>query len=468
MLVFTSKIPVINEMTKENFISLCSEWVYTSPHYHQIKIEYNLKKEDYEISKENITCQFTHYEDNDSEVVAFRLKNIDDEKIWTLDIIFIIQSGGKFINVQNNLDSQEYHPQMPQNHKPNFIKKLIESGYGKQEDFFKIGDVPLVCDANSVDKCAEYMNGNVNKDIPMVYISKDYDTYEVDTEKLSKWLSGMAYVVIESDKEVSFKLKELTESKNAHNGYIGIYYPGESNYQIYSPFRFEKARIESQIVVIVQQSLINRMSSNEYSWIQIQALKTKRLLNKSSEISKKELDEYVRYADENEKDLKEKIAYYQKENNNLQAQLEKARTQKNTANIQLCTDLQDFYNGEQYDFILSLLRQVKNHIGELNLKNRRQHEILNSFVENNEMVGEGERIMDDLKQIFKPGFKWNSVNIGKLKQLGFSIQDNGHKKIIFHDDKYMYTVSGTPGDARGISNLYGEIERGISVSKKML
>lgn len=34
MLVFTSKIPVINEMTKENFISLCSEWVYTSPHYH--------------------------------------------------------------------------------------------------------------------------------------------------------------------------------------------------------------------------------------------------------------------------------------------------------------------------------------------------------------------------------------------------------------------------------------------------
>ena len=97
-----------------------------------------------------------------------------------------------------------------------------------------------------------------------------------------------------------------------------------------------------------------------------------------------------------------------------------------------------------------------------------QHEILNSLVENNEMVGEGERIMDDLKQIFKPGFKWNSVNIGKLKQLGFSIQDNGHKKIIFHDDKYMYTVSGTPGDARGISNLYGEIERGISVSKKML
>lgn len=468
MLVFTSKIPVIDKMTKEDFVSLCSEWVYSSPHYHQIKIEYDIEKDDYEISKENITCQFTYYEDNDAEVVAFKLKNVDGEKIWTLEIIFISQVNGKFINIQNNLDSQEYNPQMPQNHKPNFIKKLLESGYGQQDDFFKIVDTPLACDKSSVDKCAEYMNGRTHKELPMVYISKDYNTYKVDAHKLSRWLSGMAYVVVESNKDVSFKLKELTESKNAHNGYIGIYYPGENNYQIYSPFKFDEGKIESQIVVIVQQSLINRRSSNEYSWIQIQMLKTKRLLNESSEINKKKLDEYVKYADENERDLKDKITYYQKENSNLQAQLERARMQKNTANIQLCTDLQDFYSGEQYDFILYVLRQVKSHIGTLDLKSKRQHEILNSIIENNKLIGEGEAIIEDLKQIFKPGFKWNSVTINKLKQLGFSIQDNGHKKIIFHDDKYMYTVSGTPGDGRGIANTFGDIERGISICKKIL
>ena len=142
--------------------------------------------------------------------------------------------------------------------------------------------------------------------------------------------------------------------------------------------------------------------------------------------------------------------------------------QKNTANIQLCTDLQDFYSGEQYDFILYVLRQVKSHIGTLDLKSKRQHEILNSIIENNKLIGEGEAIIEDLKQIFKPGFKWNSVTINKLKQLGFSIQDNGHKKIIFHDDKYMYTVSGTPGDGRGIANTFGDIERGISICKKIL
>ena len=99
MLVFTSKIPVKSEMTNEDFIELCTKWVYGSPHYHKLMMKYSIEKENYEINKENITCQFTHYEDQNAGVVAFRLRNEDGERRWTLDILFITQQGEKFISI---------------------------------------------------------------------------------------------------------------------------------------------------------------------------------------------------------------------------------------------------------------------------------------------------------------------------------------------------------------------------------
>lgn len=87
---------------------------------------------------------------------------------------------------------------------------------------------------------------------------------------------------------------------------------------------------------------------------------------------------------------------------------------------------------------------------------------------NNHPTGENERIISELKHIFKPGMKWNASTKGKIKSLGFKIIEGDHDKIVFKDNKYMYTVASTPSDNRSPKNLFSEIERGISISKKML
>ena len=123
MLLFSTKIPVYPDMSEEEFIYICSEWVYNSPHYHNIEINYDLsKKEDYSIEKDNITCMISCYNDENADITAFRLINAeDDNHTWTIDFLFICEGDKKFVSVQNNLDSKTYNYRTPKNRKPNFI-----------------------------------------------------------------------------------------------------------------------------------------------------------------------------------------------------------------------------------------------------------------------------------------------------------------------------------------------------------
>lgn len=468
MLVFATKIPIKPDVDEKKFIDLCAEWVYGSPHYHNIEIEYDISTHsDYEITKENIKCEITCYKDENTSIVAFRLHNDDHGTLWVIDLLYIDVNGDRFISVQNNCDSNSYDPRFPKSHKPNFIKLLMEKEYGRYDSVFPVCDHALQCNRANVKDFVAYINGEKYYPLPMVYVSKDYDSYAVNYELLARWLSGMAYVIVEDSKETSYIMKELTISKNAHNGYIGIYYPGIDKYQVYSCADFPSGKFESNISLILQQSLINHMPTNEYNWTQIQLLKSKAKLVKA-EGKSQELDDFINLADNTEKELKEKIEYLQRSNDALTAQLEALKTKSQESTICLTTDLTDFYTDEQHDFVIYIMNEVAEHQHGLDSSKIRQHEILQSIIDNNRPTGENERIISELKRIFKAGMKWNASTKGKIKSLGFQIIEGDHDKIIFKDNKYMYTVSSTPSDYHGPKNLFSEIERGISISKKML
>ena len=471
MLVFATKIPIKSDVTEQMFIDICAEWVYGSPHYHNIDIKYDISNHcDYEIVKDNIKCEITCYKEKESDtnIVAFRLHNYDREMLWIIELLYIRDNDKCFISVQNNCDSKRYDPHFPKSHKPNFIKLLMEKGYGFEDDFFPVSDTVIYCNQSNVDEYAAYINGIRKSFLPMVYISRDYDSYAVNCDQLAKWLSGMACVVVEENKETSILLRKLTNSRNAHNGFIGIYFPDTIKYQIYSCDDFPSGKFETNISLILQQSLINNMSTDEYNWTKIQLLKSKANLDKVILESKEELNEYVTFADKTVNELEEKISYLQRTNDVLTAQIETLKAKNKESTICIKTDITDFYIDEQRDFVLYLLREVAEKMHSLNTSKYRQHEILQSIIDNNEPTGENERIINELKRLIKPGMKWNSNTKHRIKSLGFQIVEGDHDKLVFKDNKYMYTISSTPSDNRGAKNLFSEIERGISISKKML
>jgi len=56
---------------------------------------------------------------------------------------------------------------------------------------------------------------------------------------MAQQLSGVAHVFQEYDKNTSLKLKEATDSKNAYNGYVGIYFPKSKHHELFSRDQFK-------------------------------------------------------------------------------------------------------------------------------------------------------------------------------------------------------------------------------------
>lgn len=66
------------------------------------------------------------------------------------------------------------------------------------------------------------------------------------------------------------------------------------------------------------------------------------------------------------------------------------------------------------------------------------------------------------------GGKLNKSTKSDLRNIGFDvIEEKGHPKLIFHNNqKYKFTISGTPGSKRDGKNIYSDICEKLDIYKK--
>ena len=124
----------------------------------------------------------------------------------------------------------------------------------------------------------------------------------------------------------------------------------------------------------------------------------------------------------------------------------------------------DLYPGEQHDFVLSILKQVREKCPE----GSRPRDIINSLLAENKPIGRAQEILDELNRIFKKGDPSTEKDISDLEALGFKYTPSRkHPKLRFHD-KYMFVLSATPSDKqRGSLNKLKEINKCIAISQKV-
>ena len=147
-----------------------------------------------------------------------------------------------------------------------------------------------------------------------------------------------------------------------------------------------------------------------------------------------------------------------------QLELQKQRSEIAKSGKLLAAEGIDLYEGEQLDFILSLLEQARPRCPE----GSRSRDIIDSLLKVNKPVGKGEEILSELNRIFKKGNPTMESDIAALKAMGFTYTPSQkHPKLRFHD-KYMVVLPSSPGDSRrGGMNGLAEISRCIAVSQKI-
>jgi hypothetical protein len=485
MLVFSTKIPLKSDVTQETCLRLFVDWVTRSPNYPIDSIPYDFSsREDYKIESENITFSIGHYRDDGVELTACRLENRETRAIWYNDCIFLSEPDGKTLLIQLNCDRLDFDAQLPRIHKPYIVRLFVESGYCRNDAGLPVCAEPVPVTDGNFETCARVMRCECGNVMPVVYVSRDlYWDPIFGAQYIARHLGGVAHVLLETDRDTALRLRAVTDGRNAHNGYIGVYFPNSPYYRLFRLSDFsDYHRMGTEVIHSVWQALINRIDSSKYNWNQIKALQARQKMREWESISahdQQSLQNFVDTFDSENRELRDKLDVLSLQNADLSRQIAGLRAQNESLREAMQAGRgsrgdgvlspgaeKEFYPGELNDLLVSILGQLQGRFE----PGSRPECLIGSLLAANPPAGECRRILDALKVVFSGDGRLNSAGKSTLASLGFTLEEDGgtHYKLTFHDPRYLFSVAKTPSDHRGGKNLYSEISRMIDVNKKII
>lgn len=123
MLLFSTRLPLKESVTKENIIELIKEWITGSPHYGFENLEYTISEGDKVFVSGNTTVSFKTFTDSKVDVLACRLEDREGNKCWQSDCIYIDKDGTKQFLVQLQRMVDSFTPRdLPSGNKPYIVR----------------------------------------------------------------------------------------------------------------------------------------------------------------------------------------------------------------------------------------------------------------------------------------------------------------------------------------------------------
>ena len=161
----------------------------------------------------------------------------------------------------------------------------------------------------------------------------------------------------------------------------------------------------------------------------------------------------------------EEVKTLKRQIRSLKAKIEilEARTQNLSGGSLLESTVPDLYPGEQHDFLLSVLAQIKDRCP----TDSRAYDIVTGLLEANTPVGRGHEILETVEKVFRNGNAINDSAKSDLASVGFSYTPSRkHPKLRF--DRYMFILPSTPSDnCRNNRNALTDIYKCLAIRQKI-
>lgn len=474
MAKFATEFPVSSEMDQEKFCTLIKEWLIKNPNSKftegiLINKPFLMNKSDkWCLGKEELSYTSVSRE----EFLGISIQYIKHEKNITFvtDLTFTDKEGDKWVSCEITNSTRKANTNLPDVNKPKIINKIISNNLGG-ESGLKVIDKPYFLEDDNINLVANLINGNSNCRLPVVYISalgdKDYLLTDSEIASLSQELAGIAHVVVEPNREFSFKLSDLTDNLNVFKGYVGIYWANGSGRNIIFSNQLASS-LYKDIVRTVVDAVSNRrlldfcnrnFVKNEFSTYQDSRNKED---NELLEISMKEESDLKgankKLLEENEF-LKEELRKAENEIDRLKDSMKSSNKNISYLNqgggvILNCME-KDLYPGEIKDMLLIMLSESKDSNTELD---RRKH-ILESILENNPIQGKGGELRRKIKDVLSGYTNLDAKSKKSLESIGFKIEEGAHYKCNFQgDSRYSMVLTRSGSDSkRGGKNAATDI-----------
>lgn len=474
MIVFYTKFEVVESLSSQKLIDFafaCVNGMRNVPENFKGHIWSGNESVEWKSGRNFMAYEF----DSDDAVVAFRVAIVDEnDELWTTDVVLNEKKHELQLRLarEKSIVSAEYN----QNFRiPYMFRKIIHDKLGGQDFGLPVSDEPIFIDENNLHLIANLTNNSQIYSLPVIYVSHPFtgDGYELDINELAKDMAGSAHVLVEKNSETSATLKSLTDSRNAYNGAIDVFYNDDSfrylrwpeitsnqfrykiSHAVYSRMAMRNIDDESSLSAIRLRNKIKKLNANNIE-AQRLALKVEELEGKYNESQ-----EFFDFAAEEIKNLEKKVNDLENDNFDLRNKVValsdalNRRQGNETGAIVLEVSEKQYYEDEIKRIILECIKNSISTYG-VDEQERRDFHILTDVAEHNLYSDAGNKIKNEMLRIIKKN-KLNKVDISNLKELGFELQQGGHDKYVFHgDDRYIITVSNSPSDYRGGENLAHE------------
>ena len=472
MLIFSTRLPVKDTLTKEKFFELVVRWNQDSPHHRIDGIEWDGGYRHRWGDMKNM-LEITEYND----VAAAHFVQSEHGVHWTTE--FILHTERREIGIYLSREATEntiyFHKEFKP---PYFLKLLMRENVLGSDGGLTISEYPHSFGATADEQqvltqlCLEDARAFR---LPVVYLTRDWFTEHcvVDEGELARRLCGVAHVLVESDKDVSRTLKDLCHGKNVYNGGMAVYFPSVSaaakRFIPYDGMDVEK--VMTQIVRMIFRYMNQQKRERLDTWDGIQMMQmrrqTKQLLAEKRRIEenrKQTSKEKEQYWDEYVK-AQTQVEALTEQNARLQSELAVLRARVDSMGenpLLYYGDEKEFYQGEMLEFVRTALSEKLDRLPKEKDRHLRCADVLQDLLNANECEEIQAQRQTELKRVLK-GYRTLTPEIqSTLIDVGFRITDGKHYKLTYYDDeRYTVTMAKSGSDWRGGENLISEIRKRI-------
>ena len=472
MLIFSTRLPVKDTLTKEKFFELVVRWNQDSPHHRIDGIEWDGGYRHRWGDMKNM-LEITEYND----VAAAHFVQSEHGVHWTTE--FILHTERREIGIYLSREATEntiyFHKEFKP---PYFLKLLMRENVLGSDGGLAISEYPHSFGA-AADEQQVLTQLCLEDDsafrLPVVYLTRDWFTEHcvVDEGYLARRLCGVAHVLVESDKDVSRTLKDLCHGKNVYNGGMAVYFPSVSaaakRFIPYDGMDVEK--VMTQMVRMIFRYMNQQKRERLDTWDGIQMMQmrwqTKQLLAEKRRIEenrKQTSKEKEQYWDEYVK-AQTQVEALTEQNARLQSELAVLRARVDSMGenpLLYYGDEREFYQGEMLEFVRTALSEKLDRLPKEKDRHLRCADVLQDLLNANESEEIQAQRQTELKRVLK-GYRTLTPEIqSTLIDAGFRITDGKHYKLTYYDDeRYTVTMAKSGSDWRGGENLISEIRKRI-------
>ncbi len=467
MLVYNTLFPVRQEADISELVSIANTWIIGSPYSNipEEEIEINSHSLEWKYETDSRTLEFIRGGTEGYEAFGVRYSMLENQIRWVTDVVGSKDAENFLVSIQVSHDTANPGEKIPSSKKPYIIRQFLGSVGGGEDGSLEVKDTPHYLDMSEIDLAADLMKGWSGLALPVIYVSStSTNKHFVDVKKLAKWYSGMAHIVVEPNREFSFRLMQEVSNRNAYAGALGIYWPNDAGSNILLPrvSQYEVPRFEKEISKALTNGLNALRPPRRCTWGNLQEISARRRIEELKREGSAEIGEYIQAFDTEIRSKTEEIEAANREIFWLKSELGKLRSSSIAVEgdpvLVRGVEL-DLYENEYRELLLRILAECASQ-SISNNDTRREH-ILKDVLSANSSNGSIEEKINKVGSVMKSYKKMDAATRQVLEEVGFEIKGDGkHYKAIFGGNKrYIVTFPKTSSDHRAGRNVIAKIRK---------